>query len=97
MLQQHGIELTYPPAVVDQVVAASGMHETGGRRIAQHIERLILPKLANVWLSAMRESIPAQKLQLALDEKSAYVVHVRDVEPDGHDTKSQSTTVIENI
>ncbi|PUE28966.1 type VI secretion system ATPase TssH [Limnohabitans sp. Jir72] len=97
MYQQHGIELTYTPPVIAQIVAASGMHETGGRRIAQHIERLILPKLANVWLGAMRENMLTQKLQLDLDEKSAYVVHVRDGGPGGHDTKNQSTSVIENI
>jgi type VI secretion system protein VasG len=95
MQQQHGITLTYTPAVIDQIVRASGTHETGGRRIAQHIERLILPLLANSWLSAMQESQKIQRLQLDICSPTAYVVRVLDALSGLQATSDQSTKVVE--
>lgn len=93
--QQHGIGLTYSPAVIDQIVQASGTHETGGRRIAQHIERLILPQLANVWLSAMQEIKKLQRLHLDIAERVTYAVHALDSESEIQVATSQSTHVVE--
>ena len=65
------------------------------RRIAQHIERLILPQLANVWLSAMQENKKLQRLQLDIAERVTYAVHALDSDPEIQVATSQSTHVVE--
>ena len=54
MQQQHRIALTLTAQARQQIAQAAGAMEIGGRRIAQHIERHILPVLSTYWLQAMQ-------------------------------------------
>ena len=55
MQQQHGIALTYAPALVAHIIARCGTHETGARRLIGFIEQHLLPALSLLWLNALQD------------------------------------------
>ena len=55
MLDQHGIELLYTPAMVAHVIEHCGTHETGARRLIGFIEQNLLPLLSRHWLDALQD------------------------------------------
>jgi len=55
MLEQHGIALSYSPALVKHIIDQCGTHETGARRLIGYIEQNLLPMLARHWLDALRD------------------------------------------
>ena len=57
-----------------QMGQAAGALEIGGRRIAQHIERHILPLLAARWLQAMQSQSTLGALSLDWQDGAGYVV-----------------------
>ena len=54
MNEQHGIRLIFNRDVSDFIVNQCGTHESGARLLAQFIETIILPPLANCWLDALQ-------------------------------------------
>jgi type VI secretion system protein VasG len=55
MKEQHGIDLTYTPALVAEVIERCDTHEAGARRLIGFIEQKLLPVLSRQWLDALRE------------------------------------------
>ncbi|MBO9648225.1 MAG: type VI secretion system ATPase TssH [Variovorax sp.] len=55
MHEQHGIALTYQPALVKHIIDQCGPHETGARRLIGYIEQHLLPVLSRHWLSALHD------------------------------------------
>lgn len=55
MREQHGISLSYSPALVQHVIDHCGTHETGARRLIGFIEQQLLPQLSRCWLDALRD------------------------------------------
>jgi len=74
MREQHHIQLHLTHAARAQVAQAAGALEIGGRRIAQHIERHILPVLAAHWLKAMPSQAGQQSLQLSWTSTDGYTL-----------------------
>lgn len=64
MQQQHQIALTLSAQARLQIAQAAGAMEIGGRRIAQHIERHILPVLSSYWLEGMQSRQLASAIEL---------------------------------
>ncbi len=58
MWEQHGISMTYSPALVKHVIDHCGTHETGARRLIGFIEQQLLPLLSRCWLDALRDRQP---------------------------------------
>lgn len=74
MFSQHQIHLHSSPAAQAQMGQAAGSLEIGGRRIAQHIERQILPILARYWLESMQRPARANELLLDWQAETGYVL-----------------------
>ncbi|MDM0123465.1 type VI secretion system ATPase TssH [Variovorax arabinosiphilus] len=55
MREQHGIELLFSDAFTSHVIARSGTHETGARRLIGFIEQNLLPVLSRHWLQALQD------------------------------------------
>jgi type VI secretion system protein VasG len=55
MKVQHGIALAYTPAVVTEILARCGTHETGARRLIGFIEQKLLPVVSRAWLDALHQ------------------------------------------
>ena len=55
MQAQHGIALSYSPALVRHVIDQCGTHETGARRLIGFIEQNLLPVLSRHWLGALQD------------------------------------------
>jgi len=55
MHAQHGIGLSYSPALVRHIIDRCGTHETGARRLIGFIEHSLLPVLARHWLGALQD------------------------------------------
>ncbi|MEZ2293254.1 type VI secretion system ATPase TssH [Variovorax sp. RCC_210] len=54
MTAQHGIDLTFTPALVREIVERCGAHETGARRLIGFIDQKLLPVLSRQWLDALQ-------------------------------------------
>jgi len=54
MTAQHGIDLTFMPTLVREIVERCGAHETGARRLIGFIEQKLLPVLSRQWLDALQ-------------------------------------------
>ncbi|MFG6447438.1 type VI secretion system ATPase TssH [Roseateles sp. BYS180W] len=54
-LQHQGLTLQVTDAALAAIVSQCGVHDTGARRIAQFIERHVLPALADCWIAAMTQ------------------------------------------
>lgn len=74
MQDQQGIELHITSAARQQVAGAAGALEIGGRRIAQHIERHILPVLATHWLETLAVEHVGTALRLDWQEQAGYLL-----------------------
>jgi hypothetical protein len=53
---------------------AAGALEIGGRRIAQHIERQVLPVLSTYWLEGMQQRNLAPHIVLTWSDTAGYTV-----------------------
>jgi type VI secretion system protein VasG len=72
MQQQHLIELSLTSTAKKQIGQAAGSMEIGGRRIAQHIERHVLPVLSIYWLERIQSSQLAIGLEMDWLEGQGY-------------------------
>lgn len=72
MQQQHQIELSLTSTAKKKIGQAAGSMEIGGRRIAQHIERHVLPVLSIYWLERIQSSQLAQRLEMDWLEGQGY-------------------------
>ncbi len=73
MRQQHAIELRFSDAFTRHVIARSGTHETGARRLIGFIEQNLLPVLSRHWLQALQDKKVIA--QIAVDVESASTDH----------------------
>lgn len=72
MQKQHQITLKLSAAAKEQIAQAAGAMEIGGRRIAQHIERQVLPVLSTYWLEGMQRQSLAHTLELDWTKAQGY-------------------------
>lgn len=74
MQHQHQIELTFSDLARANIGQAAGAMEIGGRRIAQHIERHVLPVLSTYWLEGMQQRNLATHIVLTWSDARGYSV-----------------------
>jgi type VI secretion system protein VasG len=72
MQLQHHIALTLSQAAKQQIGQAAGALEIGGRRIAQHIERHVLPVLSTYWLEGVQRQDLADAIELDWTSAQGY-------------------------
>ncbi|WP_396435584.1 type VI secretion system ATPase TssH [Limnohabitans sp.] len=74
MQHQHQILLTFSDMARANIGQAAGALEIGGRRIAQHIERQVLPVLSTYWLEGMQQRNLAPHIVLTWSDTAGYTV-----------------------
>lgn len=72
MQQQHQITLSLSEQAQQHIAQAAGALEIGGRRIAQHIERHVLPVLSTYWLEGMQNKQLASAIELECTAEKGY-------------------------
>lgn len=70
--ERHHVRLVILEQALAQVQQATGSFEIGGRRIAQHIEREILPLLSMHWLRKPYVDVEVSQLLLGWEQEEGY-------------------------
>lgn len=78
--QHHHIPLTITPSAREAVQQSGGALEIGGRRIAKHIERKILPVLSMHWLQMPLDTHSPSALTLDWSVERGYWLFTEEVE-----------------
>ena len=63
--------LSYEQDVVDYVVAACRVDQTGARALIGHLEQHILPRLASLWMDAMADRKTLARVDILVQDKDA--------------------------
>ncbi|MDQ7998146.1 MAG: type VI secretion system ATPase TssH [Luteibacter sp.] len=71
MKTHHGVELAYTPAVVTEVIARCGIHESGARRLTGFIEQKLFPVLSRQWLGALLEHRTIVRMSIDANPRNA--------------------------